>query len=322
VARKACLRVELSQFRADARFAQRSFGERTAWWREPATKCDKNFAKNAAKAAMWGSQRREAPLSADGDAIGLGSGGTQKMLEPRLALLAGARTKNRLLAALPHETRAGLEPHLKTVSLSRGKVLCEVDEPLSHVYFVEHGAVSLVTVFEDGTSAEMATVGREGVVGIGTVLGGEHALGCYVVALPGSAVALDVARFRHALRETPTLRPACEAYAQAFLAHLLQNVACNAAHSVEQRCARWLLMCADQTEDGTFALTQEYLAEMLGVRRSTVTVVACTLQDAGLIGYRRGSITVRDRRGLEAAACECYRIVRNRYDRLLVRACG
>ena len=244
------------------------------------------------------------------------------MLEPRRALLARTTLRNRLLAALPNETLSGLEPHMKTVPLRRGRVLCEVDEPLSQVYFVEHGAISLVTVFEDGTTAEMATVGREGVVGIGAVLGGERALGSYVVALSGAAMAVDVAHFRDALCETPTLRPACEAYAQAFLAHLLQNVACNAAHRVEQRCARWLLMCADQTDDGTFELTQEYLADMLGVRRSTVTVVACALQQAGLIGYRRGSITVRDRRGLEGAACECYRIVRNRYDRLRARACA
>lgn len=253
--------------------------------------------------------------------LDLGSGGT-KMLEPKRARLASTTIGNRLLAALPYDTLSRLEPHMKAVPLRRGRVLCEVDEPLSQVYFVENGAVSLVTVFEDGTTAEMATVGREGVVGIVTVLGGEHALGSYVVALSGAAVAVDVARFREALRETPMLRPACEAYAQAFLAHLLQNVACNAAHRVEQRCARWLLMCADHTDDGTFELTQEYLAEMLGVRRSTVTVVACALQEAGLIDYRRGSITVRDRRGLEGAACECYRIVRNQYDRLLRRACA
>jgi CRP-like cAMP-binding protein len=121
------------------------------------------------------------------------------------------------------------------------------------------------------------------------------------------------------LRESSRLRAICEAYAQGFVAHLLQNVACNAAHTAEERCARWLLMCSDQTEDNTFELTQEYLAEMLGVRRSTVTVIAGTLQNAGLICYRRGAITVLDRRGLDAAACECYRITRRRYERLLAR---
>ena len=181
-------------------------------------------------------------------------------------------------------------------------------------------AVSLVTVFENGTTAEMATIGREGMVGIGILLGGEHALGRYVVPVSGFAHAIETSRLRSALRVSLKLRAACETYARAFVAHLLQNVACNSAHRVEQRCARWLLMCADQTENDTFELTQEYLAEMLGVRRSTVTVVAGTLQQAGLTHYRRGAITILDRRGLEATVCECYRIVRNRCEQLLARA--
>jgi CRP-like cAMP-binding protein len=175
--------------------------------------------------------------------------------------------------------------------------------------------VSLVTIFEDGTSAEMVTVNREGLVGIDALLGGKHAFGRYVVAIPGSALTLEISRFQTALRESTRFRAACEAYAQAFLAHLLQNVACNAAHTVEQRCARWLLMCAGQTDDDAFAMTQEYLAEMLGVRRSTVTVIAGTLQQTGLIRYCRGSITVLDPQGLEAVACECHRVIRGRYER-------
>lgn len=246
------------------------------------------------------------------------------MREPSFARVVGTEfePRNRLLAALPHEVRWSLRAHLKPVLLARGRVLCEADEPLRRVYFVEAGAVSLVTVFEDGTTAEMATVGREGVVGIGTLLGGEYALGRYVVPLPGFALAVEVARFHSALAESPKLRTACEVYAQAFLANLLQNVACNASHRVEQRCARWLLMCDDQAEDDSFELTQEYLAEMLGVRRSTVTVAARTLQSADLIRYHRGAITVLDRRGLEAVACECYRIVRDGYERSRINALG
>jgi CRP-like cAMP-binding protein len=242
------------------------------------------------------------------------------MIQPAFALLGSAsfKPRNRLLAALPHDALSCLRPHLKPVSLSRGRVLSEADEPLERVYFVEVGAVSLVTVFENGTTAEMATVGSEGMVGIGILLGGEHALGRYVVPVSGFAHAIEASRLRSALRVSPELRTACETYAQAFVAHLLQNVACNAAHRVEQRCARWLLMCADQTEHDTFELTQEYLAEMLGVRRSTVTVVAGTLQQSGLIHYRRGAITILDRPGLEATVCECYRIVRNGYERPLV----
>jgi CRP-like cAMP-binding protein len=201
-------------------------------------------------------------------------------------------------------------------------VLCEADEPLQRIYFVETGAVSLVTVFEDGTTAEMATVGREGMVGIGSLLGGEHALGRYVVLLSGFALTIEASRFQSALRLSPGLRAACEAYAQAFVAHLLQNVACNAAHNVEQRCTRWLLMCGDAAGSDTFELTQECLAEVLGVRRSTVTLVAGTLQEAGLIHYRRGTITLLDPQGLAATACACYRIVREGYERPQVNALG
>jgi CRP-like cAMP-binding protein len=244
------------------------------------------------------------------------------MIAPNVTLMVGTecRPRNRLLAALPDEALWSLRPHLRTVSLPRGSVLCESGERLSRVYFPETGAISLVTVFEDGSTAEMATVGREGVVGIGTLLGGEHAFGRHVVPVAGSALAVEASRFRRVLRENGALRAACETYAQAFLAHLLQNVACNAIHKVDQRCARWLLMCDDQAEGDSFELTQEYLAELLGVRRSTVTVVAGGLQREGLIHYRRGAVTVLDRRGLEMTACECYQVVRDTYGRPLLPA--
>jgi CRP-like cAMP-binding protein len=246
------------------------------------------------------------------------------MMQTSLApmITRGLSLRNRLLGALSDAALRCLRPHLKPVSLTRGKVLCEADEPLQRVYFVESGAVSMITVFEDGSTAEMATVGREGVVGIDTLLGGEHSLGRYVVPLPGFAFAVDAFRFQNALHDHRELREACEAYAQAFLANLLQNVACNACHRVEQRCVRWLLMCDDQAEHDPFELTQEYLAEILGVRRSTVTVVARTLQNTGLICYHRGAIRVVDRRRLEAVACECYRVVRDRYERSLMQAVG
>jgi CRP-like cAMP-binding protein len=245
------------------------------------------------------------------------------MVAPNPALMLGAEElmpKNRLLAALPDEALWSLRPHLRTVHLPRGSVLCEADERLREVYFPEAGAISLVSVFEDGTTAEMATVGREGLVGIDVLLGGQDAFGRVVVPIAGSALAVEASRFQSALRENTGLRVACEAYAQAFLAHLLQNVACNVSHRVDQRCARWLLVCDDQTDGDALELTQESLAEMLGVRRSTVTAVAGTLQRAGLIHYRRGAITVLDRRGLAATACECYQMVRDTYDRSLLPA--
>jgi CRP-like cAMP-binding protein len=238
------------------------------------------------------------------------------MIEPRLAPAGGARLspRNRLLAALPFRVLLSLESSLKPVSLPRGRVLCEADEPLRWVYFVEAGAVSLVSIFEDGSTAEMATLGREGVLGISVFLGGELALGRYVVSVPGLALALEASQFRKVMRQNPEFCRGCEVYAQAFVADLLQNVACNAVHRVEQRCARWLLMWGDHTGEDTFEITQEYLADLLGVRPSTVTIVAGALQDAGLIRYRRGAITLLDRQKLEAAACECYRIVRDRYE--------
>ena len=233
--------------------------------------------------------------------------------------IARSNPRNGLLAALPHDVLSSVQPHLKPVSLPRGRVLCDVDEPLRRVYFVEAGFILLVSAFEDGTTAEMATVGREGMVGIGTLLGGEHALGRYVVLVPGAALAIETCRFQEALRESPELRARCEAYARAFVGHLLRRVACDAAHTLEQRCACWLLLCDDQAEHNTVELTQEDLVQILGVRRSTVTVVAGTLQHAGLIQYRRGAIKVLDRAGLEAAACECYRIIREGYERSRVR---
>src|SRR5918996_3134129 len=151
--------------------------------------------------------------------------------------------RNRLLMALPPEDLDRLRPHLEPVALPHRKVLLEPEESLARVYLIETGVVSLVTVFENGTTVEMATVGREGLVGVGMLLGGDTALGCYLVQVPGSALAVDASRFRGALQESPKLRMVCQAYAQAFFAQLLQNVACNAAHTVERRCARPPLMC-------------------------------------------------------------------------------
>jgi CRP-like cAMP-binding protein len=232
---------------------------------------------------------------------------------------AGSAPRNRILAALPREVLANLLPYLKPEFLPRGRVLCDVDEALRHVYFVERGLVSMVAVFADRTTAEMATVGREGLVGIGNILGGEHALARYVVPMPAQALAIEASQFRGALRQSPELRATCNAYAHAFLGEALQTAACNSVHMVEERCARWLLMSHDRSDGDTLALTQEYLADMLGVCRSTVTLAAGALQRAGLIRYRRGAITVLDRPGLEAASCECYHVIREQYERLLPR---
>jgi CRP-like cAMP-binding protein len=232
---------------------------------------------------------------------------------------AGSDPRNRILAALPREVLSNLLPYLQPEFLPRGRVLCDIDESLRHVYFVERGLVSMVAVFADRTTAEMATVGHEGLVGIGNILGGEHALARYVVPMPALALAIEASQFRGALRESAELCATCNAYAHAFLGEALQTAACNSVHMVEERCARWLLMSHDRSDGDTLGLTQEYLADMLGVCRSTVTLAAGALQRAGLIRYRRGAITVLDRPGLETVSCECYHVIREQYERMLPR---
>jgi CRP-like cAMP-binding protein len=232
----------------------------------------------------------------------------------------GFEPSNCLLAALPGKSLSSFQPHLEAGPLARGSVLFETDEPVTRIYFVETGIVSLLTTFDNRVTVGVATVGREGAVGVTPLLlGGDTACGRYQVLVPGSALTMEVPAFRSALRQSPKLRTACEAHTRALLVQMLQAVPCNRLHTVQERCARWLLTCADRTEDDTFELTQTSLAKILGVPNSTVAAVGCTLQQARLVHYRRSTITVLDRRGLEAAACECYRIVRDRCERLLDR---
>jgi CRP-like cAMP-binding protein len=231
--------------------------------------------------------------------------------------------RNRLLAALPARDLLSLQPHLAAVPLMGGSLLSEADERLDHIYFVDTGVVSLVSAFENRVTAGVAAVGREGVVGATAVLlGGETALGRSRVLVPGSALALEVSRFRNALRKSQKLRAACEAASRALLVQMLQSVPCSRLHTVEQRCARWLLVCADRSESDTFDLSQECFAEMLGVLNSRPPSVARKLQQAGLICCRGNATTVLDRGELEAVACECYRVVRNRYEQLLAQTFG
>ena len=232
----------------------------------------------------------------------------------------GFEPHNRLLAALPGRDLQSLQPHIEAAPLVRGSVLFEVGEPLTRVYFVETGVVSLLTAFDNRAAVGVALVGREGAVGVDSLLlGGDTGLGRYQMLVRGSALTMQVPAFRRALRQSPKLRMACEVCTRALLVQLLQAVPCTRLHTVEQWCARWLLMCADQVENDTFELAQECIAEMLGVPDSTWTTVVGSLQQAGLIDYRRGAINVLDRLGLEAAACECYRIIRDGYERSLVR---
>lgn len=228
-----------------------------------------------------------------------------------------ASEPNRLLAALPEEEYEQLRPALEPVSLSLKRVLFNPNEPIEHVHFVRSGVVSLVANMEDRTVVELATVGNEGMVGLSVFLGADAIPVQAFVQIPGHATRMPADQFKAAIGSSHRLPELLNRYTQALFLQIAQGAACNRVHSIEERCARWLLLTHDRVDSDHFELTQEFLGQMLGVRRPSVNVAARTLQQAGLIRYSRGNITVLDRAGLEAAACECYRIIRQEYDRLL-----
>ncbi|EIM30171.1 Crp/Fnr family transcriptional regulator [Microvirga lotononidis] len=224
---------------------------------------------------------------------------------------------NRLLAALVPEDLAALKAHLEVVNLTRGQVLYEPGDTLRFSYFPHDAVISLVNVMEDGGTVEMAVFGREGVCGLLAELATREAFGRYVVQLSGSASRIAFERLNEVRNARPAIRWLIMNYSQAMLMHTFQNVSCNAVHPVEARCCRWILTMHDRAGQDTLLLTHEFLAEMLGVQRSSVSIVTRTLQTAGLIQQARGSITVTDRAGLEEVACECYGKIRRMYERLL-----
>jgi CRP-like cAMP-binding protein len=228
------------------------------------------------------------------------------------------QSRNRLLAALPADEYRRLLPHLKTVSLKFKQTLQKVDEDIRTIYFPGGGVCSVVSVMEDGRTVEVATVGNEGMIGITAFLGDERPSGAAMVQVPEvDAQIMSVATFKKEVERRGPFRDVIARYFQAFVALVMQSSACNSLHPVEQRCARWLLMTHDRVGRDEFALTQEFLSVMLGVRRPTVTLVAGALQKAGLIDYGHKRIIVLNRKGLEAASCECHRVVKAHFDRLL-----
>jgi CRP-like cAMP-binding protein len=216
------------------------------------------------------------------------------------------RIDNSLLAALPDKDRQAIIPHVQQVPLTHGEILYRADEPISKVYFPLTGVISSVALFHDGGSAEMTTTGAEGMVSIGAVLGSDTALSQHVVQVPGTALIASFSAFRNWQAELSAFHRILLDYAQAFTTQVLHSVACNAVHPVQDRAARWLLTCDDRAGNQVFMLTQQYMAEMLGVSRPTVNSIAQTFQQAGLIRYHRGIITILDRKSLEEASCECY----------------
>ena len=229
---------------------------------------------------------------------------------------------NRLLSLLSDTDYARLQPHLSQVVLDYKKSLYEASRPIRHVFFPIEGVASLVITTADGASAEVGTIGSEGMVGLPVCLGDTDAPSSVYVQVPGTALGIDAHIFRGELDRSPTLNLIMLRYAHAFFNQVAQSAACSHLHKVEQRCCRWLLMTRDRMPKDDYLLTHEFLGMMLGVRRTTVTEVMGNLQKAGLIRYRRGHVTILDREALRRRACECYDISRLEFDRLLGGTAG
>jgi CRP-like cAMP-binding protein len=232
-------------------------------------------------------------------------------------MAAGRETKNRLLAALSATDFAELADDLHPVALPKKQVLYEVGEPLDQIYFIEEGLASVLTTMEDGDSSEVGMVGPEGLIGVSALLGGSVSAQQVVVQLPGAAQRIAAATCKAVFESNPRVRRVLLRFVEDLLNLSAQTAACNRLHSVEQRTARWLLMASDRIASNVLPLTQEFLAAMLGVRRSGVSEAAGELQRSGLIRHQRGEITIIDRAGLQKTACECYGHDRRRVDRLL-----
>src|SRR5207344_2129913 len=220
--------------------------------------------------------------------------------------------RNRLLLALPSRNLKRLMPELEQIRCQRGQVLMDADSSLDHVFFPDSGVVSVVAVYADGSIIEMATVGREGCTGFQAIFGDRESSVRFLVQIPGSAAKMSRAAFTRAMGSMPSFRNLMYAYVHAFLEQVLVSVACNGAHSLKQRLARWLLMMRDRSDDDVLSISQSLLAEMLGVQRPTITNAARELEGAGLIARGRRQVTILDRQGLMKASCECYQLVRTR----------
>ena len=222
---------------------------------------------------------------------------------------------NRLLTALEPEDFAYLEPHFERVKLPKGMVIYQTGDRMQHSYFPHDTIVSLFTILSDGKTVEMATFGSE--TGFCLPLVTRQAVGRYIVQLAGSASRIDADVLHRASDARPMIRQLLLRFIEALLAQTFQTMACNAVHPVEARCCRWILNMHDRIGQDTLPLTHEQLSEMLGVQRSTVSAITRTLQEVGLISQGRGVITVTDQPGLESDVCECYRITRRHFERLL-----
>lgn len=225
----------------------------------------------------------------------------------------GTYQANKLLAILPAATRDRLLPHMVPRDLPHKFVVHEPYSEVKDIYFPLSGVISWIVAMKDGHMAEAMTIGREGVAGISVALGGHRGSTASIVQAPGTALSIDAALFTSIMNDDPKLFRAMQHYANALINVVAQCAACNRLHDVTARCAKWLLMMHDRADRNAFTLVQEFLADMLGVRRPSVSVCASILQRAGYITYKRGNVRVLDRPGLESASCECYAIISSEY---------
>jgi CRP-like cAMP-binding protein len=224
---------------------------------------------------------------------------------------------NRILDSLPRDEASAIGQLLDESVVKQGTIIYRSGGDLQRVYFPISCALSAVTLMKDGTGVEIGSIGNEGMGGVQASLGVLRVPNEMVCQIEGSSFHAEVGEFRDVLPSLPLFQRLLALYTQATLNFMAQSVACNRLHSLNERCARWLLMTRDRVGGNAFYLTQEFLAYMLGVRRSGVTVAASTLQEAGMIEYKRGNITILDVDALESVSCECYRIVLDEFDRLL-----
>lgn len=226
-------------------------------------------------------------------------------------------TENRILAALPREERERLVPNLQPVTFSLGDIVYESGGRQEYVYFPTTCVVSLLYTMENGSTAEMGLAGNESVVGVALFLGGDTSPNRAIAQIAGDALRLKAKVLQHEFARGGALQHLLLRYTQALITQISQTAVCNRLHSEEKRLSRWLLLSHDAVHSDEILMTQEFLSHMLGGRRETVAVAARHLQDAGLIRYARGHIRILDRARLQAASCECYRIVKQEFDRLL-----
>ncbi|MGA0599964.1 Crp/Fnr family transcriptional regulator [Caulobacter sp. KR2-114] len=219
--------------------------------------------------------------------------------------------------ALSPEDHGLLTPHLTLVELEKGRLLYDPGDEIDTIYFPHNTVISLMTLMRNGAAIESATIGREGALGLMAAAAPRQSLSRAIIQVGGRASRISAAHLHEAWAKSAHLRDLVDRHTDALYGHAIQSVACNALHSVEARFCRWLLSCRDRIDIDTVSLTQEFLADMLGVQRTTVTAVAGALQARGLIRYRRGVVDILDRAGLEAMTCECYGAVRRTYERLL-----